>query len=94
VERYRLKKNLVKVSKNDSAFLYNIQLGVIYRSAESLVLGDYVAENRGADYVEHLVPSPLAPESGSRGFFSPSPHNTWHAGPHQAFHEDYRAVAG
>ncbi len=33
-------------------------------------------------------------ESGSRGFFSPSPHTTWHAGPHQAVHKGYRAVAG
>jgi hypothetical protein len=33
-------------------------------------------------------------ESGSRGFFSSSPHNTPHAGPHGAFHRDYRAVAG
>ena len=33
-------------------------------------------------------------ESGSRGFFSPSPHNTLRAGPHRAFHQGYRAVAG
>ena len=33
-------------------------------------------------------------ESGSRGFFSPSPHNTLRAAPHRAFHQDYRAVAG
>jgi len=33
-------------------------------------------------------------QSGSRGFFSPSPHTTLHAGPHRAVHEDYRAVAG
>jgi hypothetical protein len=33
-------------------------------------------------------------ESGSRGFFSPSPHTTRHAGPHRAVHRDYRAVAG
>ncbi|MDP2799919.1 MAG: hypothetical protein Q8O60_08600, partial [Deltaproteobacteria bacterium] len=33
-------------------------------------------------------------QSGSRGFFSPGPHTTWHAGPHQAVHEAYRAVAG
>jgi hypothetical protein len=33
-------------------------------------------------------------QSGSRGFFSPSPHNTKHAGPHLAFPKGYRAVAG
>jgi hypothetical protein len=33
-------------------------------------------------------------ESGSRGFFSPSPHTTRHAGPHRAVQRDYRAVAG
>ena len=35
-----------------------------------------------------------AGESGSRGFFSPSPHNTLHADPHRAFHQGYRAEAG
>ena len=43
--------------------------------------------NRGADFVQYLVQSPLAPESGSRGVFSPSPHNTLHAGPHRAFNQ-------
>jgi hypothetical protein len=33
-------------------------------------------------------------ESGSRGFFSPSPHNTRHAGPHRAFDLNYRTVVG
>jgi len=33
-------------------------------------------------------------KSGSRGFFSPSPHTTRRAGPHRAVHIDYRAVAG
>ena len=35
-----------------------------------------------------------AAQSGSRGFFSPGPHTTWHAGPHQAVPGAYRAVAG
>ncbi len=34
------------------------------------------------------------PQLGSRGFLSPSPHNTLHAGPHRAFRKGYRAVAG
>jgi len=33
-------------------------------------------------------------ESGSRGFFSPSPHTTLHAGPHRAVHKGYRVVTG
>ena len=33
-------------------------------------------------------------ESGSRGFFSPSPHNTQHAGPHCAFRLNCRTVVG
>jgi hypothetical protein len=34
--------------------------------AELHVLGGCAAENRGADFVEHLVPSPSAPEQGTR----------------------------
>jgi hypothetical protein len=41
-----------------------------------------------------LVARVDAAESGSRGFISPSPHTTWHAGPHQAVPRAYRAVAG
>ena len=34
-------------------------------------------------------------QSGSRGFFSPSPHTTRHAGPHRAVHrEDPSASSG
>ena len=33
-------------------------------------------------------------QSGSRGILSPSPHTTWHAGPHQAVPKSYQAVAG
>jgi hypothetical protein len=33
-------------------------------------------------------------QSGSRGDFSPSPHNTPHAGPHGAFHRANRTVVG
>ena len=33
-------------------------------------------------------------QSGSRGYFSPSPHNTLRAGPHRAFHRENRTVVG
>ncbi|MBM4285652.1 MAG: class I SAM-dependent methyltransferase [Deltaproteobacteria bacterium] len=41
-----------------------------------------------------LLSSEIYGQSGSRGFFSPSPHTTRQAGPHRAVHRVYRAVAG
>ena len=38
------------------------------------------------------LPRRLAPESGSRGFFSPGPHTTRRAGPHRAVPKDKRTV--
>jgi len=48
----------------------------------------------GLEYLNLRAELIATAQSGSRGFFSPSPHTTWHAGPHQAVHKDYRAVAG
>jgi len=42
--------------------------------------------------IEDVITDPA--ESGSRGFFSPSPHTTLHAGPHRAVHKGYRVVTG
>jgi len=36
----------------------------------------------------------MTKESGSRGFFSPSPHTTRQAGPHRAVHLNYRTLVG
>jgi hypothetical protein len=40
-----------------------------------------------------IMPMP-GTQSGSRGFLSPGPHTTQHAGPHWAVPKEHRAVAG
>ena len=62
-----------------------------YVFASIQVVGGYFT--RSIDSIEWMFQENLS-QSGSRGFFSPSPHNTPHAGPHGAFHKTYRAVAG
>jgi hypothetical protein len=44
--------------------------------------------------IDNMVYGMNRSQSGKGEDLAPPPHNTWHAGPHQAFHRVYRAVAG
>jgi len=51
---------------------------------------------RDVDYntIDAFFEVQLDEKSGSRGFFSPSPHTTRQAGPHRAVHLNYRTLVG
>jgi len=62
MEQFRNLLSTGRPSHHESEFLRRVGST---ETLESLVHGDCVAMNRGADYVQPLVLSPLAPEQGT-----------------------------